>query len=891
MAKKQGCFLLIVCLKDARESRRVADALGAGLSDMEIRVAEDGEKAALSSTDADFLVIDLSVFEAARGEVANVAPLTILVCDPDERARARQQIPRGAFDLFERDDADSGFTRMVTYFRVLASLCGKFKGAFSSLEGRYENLVRALPDIIYELDTDGRFSFVNDAVRLLGYRPEELVGKHFSTLLHETDAQAVDRDAVLEMYQGVKTGATLSPKLFNERRGLDRKTENLEVRIRRKSGVGEEMIATIISYGEVSAVGEYGRRGERQEFIGSVGIIRDVTLRRKSEETLRKLYQAVDQLSASVCVTDRSFVLEYVNPAFFKSTGFSPADAIGRDIFDFLRHTPERAREIRSLVLDGFDVRDETAVLKADEGGFWASVLISPVRSPEGIITHAVAILEDISSRRAMEELLRTAKEEAEGTARAKSDFLVNLGNELKGPVSAILSAAQLIRMAPVDSVRHATNIIKGARSILETLNGIMDLVHSESRQDEPVLRSFPLGSFIHRICEPYRENATFRGLSFEMLPEGDEVIESDPDRLGRVIGILADNAVNSTESGGVTVDYAVERQEGNVPHLALTVSDTGPGFTAREQSRMFEPFIGVGPALRKKPQGTGVELALARNLIRSLGGEIRVESAPGRGASFSILLPVGSPASPGSGAASALPRTILLVDDNEVNLEYMRVLLEAAGHEVHTATGGMEALRLLETRLVDAVFLDIQMPGMTGLEVARRIRGSSGARYPADLPILALTAFDPAELEDPDVRFDGVFGKPADIPRLLAAADSALARYDAASPVLFNENNPGGLKQRKSLLTNAESEGRFALKALASALESGRGAEDTDRADARAAVGRVIEVLESLAAPGAAAAARQLEAFFPSEDASSLAVRFARLSRALDAALTRLRE
>jgi CheY-like chemotaxis protein len=230
-------------------------------------------------------------------------------------------------------------------------------------------------------------------------------------------------------------------------------------------------------------------------------------------------------------------------------------------------------------------------------------------------------------------------------------------------------------------------------------------------------------------------------------------------------------------------------------------------------------------------------------------------------------------------------------VDDNEVNLEYMRVLLEAAGHEVHTATGGMEALRLLETRLVDAVFLDIQMPGMTGLEVARRIRGSSGARYPADLPILALTAFDPAELEDPDVRFDGVFGKPADIPRLLAAADSALARYDAASPVLFNENNPGGLKQRKALLTNAESEGRFALKALASALESGRGAEDSDRSDARAAVGRVIEVLESLAAPGAAAAARQLEAFFPSEDASSLAVRFARLSRALDAALTRLRE
>jgi CheY-like chemotaxis protein len=110
------------------------------------------------------------------------------------------------------------------------------------------------------------------------------------------------------------------------------------------------------------------------------------------------------------------------------------------------------------------------------------------------------------------------------------------------------------------------------------------------------------------------------------------------------------------------------------------------------------------------------------------------------------------------------------VVDDNEVNLEYMRVLLEEAGHDVQTADGGMEALRILETRLVDAVFLDIQMPGMSGLELARRIRKSPGSRFPADIPLIALTAFDPAELEDPEIRFDGVFNKPVDIRRLLSA-------------------------------------------------------------------------------------------------------------------------
>jgi PAS domain S-box-containing protein len=893
MAKKEDGNKLIIRLKDAEESRRAAHALEAAVPGMRISVVEDeGEvTASLSSRGPDFLLMDLHTFERTRGKALSVVPLAILVYDSKDLAQAQEEMQRGAFDLFERDGSQADLGRLATYFRVLVSLRARFQGAFSVLEGRYENLVRALPDIIYELDMEGRFSFVNDAVRLLGYEPAELIGKHFSTLLHESDAQAVDRDAVLGMYEGVTTGSNLSPKLFNERRGLDRKTENLEVRIRRKSGDGAEMIATVISYGEVSAVGEYGQRAGQKEFIGSVGIIRDVTLRRKSEETLRKLYQAVDQLSASVCVADRSFELEYVNPAFFQTTGFSPPDAIGHDLFGFLRYTPERAREIRSLVLDGFDVRDETTVRKADEGGFWASVLISPVRSPEGIITHAVAILEDISSRRAMEELLRTAKEEAEETARGKGEFLVNLGHELKGPVSAILSEAQLIRMAPEDAAPHAAHIIKSARSLLETLNGIMDLMHSESREDEPVLRSFPLGSFVRRICEPYREHAAFRGLSFEILPEGDGIIESDPDRLGRAIGILTDNAVNYTEVGGVTVDYSIERQEGNVPHLSLTVGDTGSGLVPQDLSRIFDPFNDVSASFRKKAHGTGVGLALARNLIRSLGGEIRVESDPGHGSRFSILLPVGSPAgSDASGPLPALPHSLLLVDDNEVNLEYMRVLLEAAGHEARTATGGREALHILETHLVDAVFLDVQMPVMTGLELARRIRGASGTRYPADLPIIALTAFDPSELEDPDVRFDGVFGKPADIPRLLAAVDAALAKYDAASPVLFSEQNPGEAEQRESILAGAESKGRAALDTLTSTLESGFDAEDPNRADARAAAGRLVAAFETLAASGAATAARQLETFFPSEDASSLAVRLARLGRAFDLALTRFR-
>ncbi len=893
---KKDVFSLTICMRDEEEARISAEVVKASVPGIKVGAVRAPGRAreCLASETSDFLLMDLETFVGASEGLGRAGPHVILACESGEQESARAQIARGAFDIFvrERGAGPEGGERLSSYFRVLLALRKRFRGAFSALERRYEDLVQALPDIIYELDTEGRFTFVNDAVRLLGYDPEELLGTHFSALLHDMDAQAVDRESVLDMYKGVSIRANLSPKLFNERRGLDRKTENLEVRIKRKPGsvlgMGDEVIASIISYGEVSAAGEYGLRQGQKEFMGSVGIIRDVTLRRKSEETLRKLYQAVDQLSVCVCVANRAFELDYINPVFSQTTQHPPVDVIGRDIFAFLRYTPERILEVRSLVLDGFDVRDEVKVAKSDGSSFWASVLLSPVRSPEGNITHAVAIIEDISARKTMEDLLRAAKEDAEAAARGKGEFLANLSLELKTPVSAILSAAQLIRMAPEDAVRNASQITKSARELLDMLTGILDLVRSESSSDEPSFKTFALGSFVRRICEPYREEATFRGLSFEILAEGEDVIESDPDLLGKILGILVDNAVKSTESGGVTVEYSLERKEGNVPHLALSIRDTGVGFTAGEQARIFQPFAQAGMDSARALHGVG--LALARNLLRALGGEIRLESSPGRGSVFSILIPVGTPSVPrAEGTLPGLPRSFLVVDDNEVNLEYMRVLLEDAGHEVHAASGGMDALGILETRLVDLVFLDVQMPNMSGLELARRIRGSSGRRYPPGIPLIALTAFDPAELEDPETRFDGVFSKPADIQKLLAAAESAIGRMDAASPVLFSERLSGRKESRQDVLDKARAAGEGSIQAIAAALDIGRTGKPPAGADARDAVERLVKVFESLAAPGAALSVRQMEAFFSSEDASSLAVRLARLRRALETALARL--
>jgi PAS domain S-box-containing protein len=344
----------------------------------------------------------------------------ILIVPPEVEAIAAKFLEQGVFDCLVAGNGDWA-ARAAAYFRALIALDRRFAGGISMLERRYEDLVHSLPDIVYELDSEGRFTFVNNSISILGYEPADLLGRHFSILLYDEDAEAVDRSTVLGAFHGVATGPALSPKLFNERRSIERRTENLEVRLRRKPGGrrGEgDMIVTVISYGEVTAAGEYAMRSPSRDFMGSVGVIRDITLRRKSEDMLRKLYQAVDQLSAGILVADRSFLIEYVNPGFFRIAGLRPQDVIGAELFSFFDFPSGKADEIRSLVLEGFDANVEVRLAKPRERavdaaigrdtaigreGAWTALHASPVRSPSGSITHSILICEDISQRKAME--------------------------------------------------------------------------------------------------------------------------------------------------------------------------------------------------------------------------------------------------------------------------------------------------------------------------------------------------------------------------------------------------------------------------------------------------------------------------------------------------------
>jgi len=826
---------------------------------------------AIRSSGCGAVLVDASRWELV-GDLLPLPPrsyVVIILLPPEREGSAPALLASGAFDYVLRD-GPGWEQRAAGYFRALDALRRRFAGPFGILERRYEDLVHSLPDIVYELDSEGRFSFINNSIRLLGYDPSDLAGKHFSILLHEDDAQAVDRDAVLDLFRGARTGPGLSPKLFNERRGIERRTENLEVKLRRKPGSGAEgdMIASVISYGEVTAAGEYDRaRGSG--FVGSVGVIRDITLRRRSEEMLRELYQAVDQLSAGVLVADRSFAVQYVNPAFFRISRRSPQEVVGADLFSFFDLPPARVDELRALVREGFDAREEARIAPVSADSAWAELHASPVRSPEGAVTHAILICDDVSQRRAMEEVVQLAKEEAERANRAKSDFLASMSHELKSPVASVLAAARLIEMGGPEPERRAASIIASAEGLLAVLGDILDFVRFETGSGTLRQYSFPLGGFVERACEPYRKAAAAKGLAFEVAPAPRETVRSDPDRLGRALAALLDNAVSYTERGTVRVESSIERRSGNVPYLTLSVSDTGAGIAPEDQGRIFAPFVQLASPYSKQG-GAGIGLSLARNIVRALGGEVRLQSEAGRGSCFSILVPVGAPgereaAPPGPSRAYRL----LVVDDNEVNLEYMATLLANAGHRADTAASGVEALGVLEDRPPDAAILDIQMPGMSGIDLGRKIRAYAGGRFDPALPLVALTAFDPEEVSRSGVDFDAVFTKPADMPKLLAAIDAAVDRGESRWTAGSEASSAASERARAS------------LPGLARSLREAAGTADAE--DFRSAARALAAALGKAGAAVAEAAVHRLALAFPEEDRAVVSCRLDRIESACE--------
>ncbi|MBY0013844.1 PAS domain S-box protein [Paenibacillus typhae] len=679
----------------------------------------------------------------------------------------------------------------------------QFESKLQENEQRYKSLFEYNPSAVYSMNLQGEYLTANAILEeLSGYSMEELIGNYYGPLVHEKDVQKTKYHFDMAV------------------RGVP---QSYDLTLIHKSGHLVEINTTNIPI----VVDD--------EVVGVFGISRDITERTRYTEQIEKLSNdytlILNAVSEGIFGLDTEGRVTFINPAGAHMLGFAHGEIMGQPYLGYIQQTaldgsytrPEES-PLMQAVRAGESLQSNDAVLwRKDGSSFLAEYQVTPLFD-KGARIGAVVVFRDITDE---QEIIR-AKESAEKADQAKSEFLAIMSHELRTPMNGIMGMTDLLAETELNEEQrgYAKIISESSASLLYILNEILDFSKIEAGKmtlvQEPVNLEWVMESVTELFLPKAREKNI--GLTCRIAPDVPRLITGDADRLRQVLVNLVSNAVKFTEQG--TVAITVDTEFCTSRHrmtLKFSVQDTGIGIPPEKQSLLFQSFSQLHPAINRKYGGTGLGLSICKRLVELMGGAIAVDSREGEGSDFYFTLPMhvdaetykdsgetdkaepkdhdSLKAGTAGSATYALPEPggtslestgdhvevepkygplrILVAEDHPVNQRLLLTMLKKRGYTADLAENGRQALHNVLQKPYDLVFMDVQMPVMSGLTAAARIREQLA---PDRLPYLvAVTAFTRPEDRERclAVGMEDFIGKPfqaSDIERVLQARQERIA-------------------------------------------------------------------------------------------------------------------
>lgn len=596
--------------------------------------------------------------------------------------------------------------------------------ALKKSEEKYRNIIERSTDVIYKTNRFGYFTFVNPVMeRLTGFSAAELLNTHFTKLIR---------------YDYRKTATSVYLQQIENKQA----TSYLELPIVTKSGT-ERWIGQSVQHTELS---------EGDFEMTALAI--DITERRAAAKTIalreEKYRNIIANINMGLVEVDLHEIIRYCNQGFCDLSGYKRDELIGKNIVDILvsdsskNLLTNKTKERSGGVSDIYEIEIKN---KAGELRWWM-VSGAPNYDDAGTLIGSIGIHLDITERKSLEQKLKISQKKAEESSKAKEAFLANMSHEIRTPLNAIIGMIRELSYENLsENQRHyVQNTSTASLHLLSVLNNILDISKIEAGEFQLEMQHFNLDEVLKNVVTIMKTSASEKNLYLNatVSPQINHTLVGDPTRIRQILLNLLGNAVKFTQTGGVTIDCKLEEENTQQQSLLLSIKDTGIGMGEKYVKNIFSKFSQEDVTTARNYGGTGLGMAITRELIQLMNGSIEVKSKRHEGTTITIklVLPIGNEMKVENSAAyernpKGTPVKVLLAEDNEFNRLVATRTLERNNCIVSIAVNGAEALELLQKEKFDVILMDLQMPVMDGIAATQSIRHTLQLK----IPIIALSA------------------------------------------------------------------------------------------------------------------------------------------------------